>query len=162
MKTIKEGFLRKNLGLGKETLIKNWLEKYRIKNYTINDDWTIDIGGYIDLEHYTEKQLPDYIRFGTLVGFFVISKSPNLESLEGCPKEVCGDFYCYNCNNLESLKGCPNKVSGNFSCRRCSKLESLKGAPKEVGGYFDCRECGRRFTKQDVKKVSEVKRRIYI
>ena len=61
METLKEGFLRKNLGLGKEVLIKKWLDKYNIKNYTINDDLTIDVNGSVYLTEYREEYLPDYI-----------------------------------------------------------------------------------------------------
>ena len=54
MKTIKEGFLRKNLGLGKEALIKKWLDKHEITNYTINNDLTIDVDTTVDLSGYKE------------------------------------------------------------------------------------------------------------
>jgi hypothetical protein len=29
--------------------IKNWLDCYGIKNYTINDDLTVDVNGSVDL-----------------------------------------------------------------------------------------------------------------
>ena len=184
MKTIKESFLRKNLGLGKDELIRKWLDEYKITNYTINDDLTIDVDGDVELDCYKEEQLPEYIQFRKVTWAFRIYACYKLESLKGCPKEVggnfsccyCGkltslegapkkvdgDFDCNFCSKLTSLEGAPEKIGGYFDCRECSDLKSLKGAPKEVGGYFDCRECSRRFTKRDVKKVSEVKGRIYI
>ena len=36
-------------------------------------------------------------------------------------------------------------------------LKSLEDAPKKVGGDFNCYGCLLRFTKDDVKKVSDVK-----
>ena len=138
---IEEGFLRKNLSLGKEALIKKWLDEHRIINYTINDDLTIDVNGYVDLRHYKEKQLPDYIQFGKVTWHFYILNCPNLTSLKGCPKEVSGDFDCFLCPKLESLKGTPQKVGRNFNCCDCSSLTSLKGCPQEVRGGFDCSEC---------------------
>ena len=161
MKTIKEGFLRKNLGLGKDELIRKWLDEHKITNYTINNDLTIDVDGDIDLDCYKEEQLPDYIQFGKVTWAFRIFACYKLKSLKGCPKEVGGNFDCTFCSELASLEGAPEKIGGNFDCRECANLKLLKGAPKEVGGYFDCRECGKRFTKRDIKKVSEVKRGIY-
>lgn len=167
MKQLKDYILNennffKNLGVGQEALIKKWLDEHKIKKYTINDDWTIDVKGHVVLEGYTEKHLPEYIQFGKVVGFFTINESPNLETLKGCPKEVGIDFYCFNCKNLKSLKGCPEKVGGNFSCRKCSKLESLENCPKEVGRDFNCSNCGKQFTEDDVKKVCKVKKYIYV
>ena len=162
MKTIKEGFLRKNLGLGKDVLIRKWLDEHGVKNYTINNDLTIDVDGNVDLSFYEEEQLPDYIQFGNVKGVFYIRESDmislrgcpvrvgkdficdlcgKLTSLEGAPKEVDGGFYCRYCSNLTLLKGCPKEVQGNFSCRYCSNLTLLKGCPKEVGGDFDCSGC---------------------
>ena len=140
MKTIKEGFLRKNLGLGREALIKKWLDEHKIKNYVVNDDLTIDVNGYVGLSGYTDKELPDYIRFRKVTGIFDCCDCNNLTSLEGSPKEVW-DFYCSRCKNLKSLEGCPQKVHGSFDCSGCSKLESLKGCPKVVGRDFFCGGC---------------------
>jgi hypothetical protein len=68
---------------------------------------------------------------------FSISKI-KLTSLEGSPKEVRGNFSCYN-NQLTSLKGAPIHVGGDFSCSG-NQLTSLKGAPEKIGGMFLCDE----------------------
>ena len=143
MKTIKEGFLRKNLGLGCEELIKRWLDDHRIINYTINTDLTIDVDGDVDLSYSEEEQLPDYIQFGTVTKHFYINNCNELESLKGCPKEVGRNFYCDKCPKLKSLKGVPQKVGGGFSCNECDNLESLKDCPKEVGEGFYCYRCSK-------------------
>ena len=93
-------------------------------------------------------------------GDFHCSKCNSLESFEGAPKEVGGDFNCTGCNSLKSLEGAPEKVGGGFYCRSCNSLESLEGAPKEVGGNFHCYDCAGKFTKDDVKKISNVKKDI--
>ena len=184
METLKEGFLRKNLGLGKDELIKNWLGEHKIKNYTINDDWTIDVKGYVGLGWYKEEQLPDYIQFRKVSwdfycmfsnlsslkgcpeevgGKFDCQYCRNLESLEGAPQEVGGSFHCNNCVNLKSLKGCPKEVGEDFNCINCISLTSLNGAPEKVGRDFLCYDCGdglETFTENDVKKVCKVKRYI--
>ena len=115
-------------------------------------------------------------------GYFYCPGCQSLKSLEGAPKEVGKDFYCYSCKSLISLegapekvggnfncgfcdslitlKGVPKKVGGNFNCDFCDSLESLKDAPKNVGGYFNCCDCKVKFTKDDVEKVSNIKREI--
>ena len=89
--------------------------------------------------------------------YFYCTNCNSLKSLEGAPKEVGGDFICFNCKSLTSLEGAPKEVGGNFDCGYCDSLTSLEGAPKEVRGDFYCYHCKGEFTKEDVKKVSNVK-----
>ena len=70
---------------------------------------------------------------------------------------VDGYFDCSYCKSLKSLEGAPEKVRRNFYCDKCNSLTSLKGAPKEVGGDFNCYGCAGKFTRKDVKKVSNVR-----
>ena len=84
----------------------------------------------------------------------------SLTTLEGAPKNVGKNFHCRDCKSLTSLEGSPMEVGGYFSCSYCPSLKTLKGAPETVGGYFDCIECGKKFTEEDVKKVSDVKGKI--
>ena len=93
-------------------------------------------------------------------GNFYCSRCPDLTSLEGAPKKVGGDFHCYGCSSLKSLEGAPKVIDGNFDCSDCPSLNSLEGAPKEVGRDFYCHNCKVKFTKDDVKKVSNVKGKI--
>jgi hypothetical protein len=72
---------------------------------------------------------------------------------------VNGYFDCSN-NLLTSLKGCPKEVKGSFYCSR-NKLTSLEGCPKVVKGNFYCYGNPRKFTIEDVRKVCDVKGRIY-
>lgn len=91
---------------------------------------------------------------------FYCANCYSLTTLEGAPKNSVRDFYCNECENLKSLKGAPEKIKGNFNCSLCFDLNSLEGAPKEVGGFFKCNECGGDFTKEDVMKISNVKKSI--
>jgi hypothetical protein len=93
-------------------------------------------------------------------GIFNITACLSLKSLEGAPKEVGERFTCFGCDSLESLEGAPEKVDGDFYCGFNNSLTSLKGAPKEVGGDFRFLNCKVKFTKDDVKKVSNVKGKI--
>ena len=84
-------------------------EEYKIENWTLNADGSIDVVGDIKLWDRDLIELP--LKFGRVDGYFDFSHN-NLTTLEGCPREVGGYFNCmYN------------------------KLTTLEGAPR-VGGYF--------------------------
>ena len=134
--------------------VQNWLDSMRIKNYTINNDLTVDVKSDVKLTGSGLTNIP--VQFGIISGNFNCSIN-KLTTLEGCPKEVKGNFWCNNnnlttleggpkevkgsfdCtkNNLTSLQGCPKEVGGDFYCND-NKITSLEGCPKEVDGYFDC------------------------
>ena len=132
----------------KLVLMEVWIKDNKIENYKVNcdstfenpinfrknmygDGMTIDVDGYVNLEKFSEKELPWYIKFGKVSNSFDVSNSA-LTSLKGCPIE-CDIFYCKNCQNLKSLKGAPSK------CRE-----------------FHCEGCKGKFTEEDVRKVCEV------
>lgn len=94
------------------TEISNWLKKYNITQYIINNDNTVTVNGGVYL------------------------KSHNVDSIDVQFKISNGDFNCSG-NNLTSLIGCPEIVYGNFDCSE-NKLTSLKGSPNEVYGDFSC------------------------
>jgi hypothetical protein len=87
-------------------------KKYGIKNYTINDDLSIDVNDNVNLDFKDLGKLP--LKF----------------------RNVTGNFYCHY-NKLTSLEGAPLSVGGSFDCSH-NKLMSLEGAPKHVGAYFYC------------------------
>jgi hypothetical protein len=108
-------------------------EKYKIIDYTINDDLSIDVDGEVYLQEKDLKHLP--LKFNYVSGNFncFVNK---LKTLEGSPQTVDGNFSCYF-NKLKTLKGSPQTVGGGFYCFD-NKLESLEGSPKTVGGGFYC------------------------
>lgn len=87
-------------------------EKYKIENYTINEDGSIDVNGDVFLYGLGLTELP--INFN----------------------KVSGTFDCSN-NKLTTLKGCPKCVGGNFSCG-VNYLTDLKYSPKVIHGSFYC------------------------
>ena len=87
-------------------------EKYKITNYTINPDGSIDVLGDVYLCGKNLTELP--LRFN----------------------KVSGDFDC-GCNYLTTLKGGPRWVGGNFYCNR-NKLTSLEFSPDYIGSWFSC------------------------
>lgn len=88
-------------------------EKYKITDYIINPDKTIDVDGDV------------------ILSFSYLSKFP-LEF-----NKVSGNFLCNN-NLLTTLKGCPIWIGGNFRSS-FNDLTSLEFGPDYVGGNFDCR-----------------------
>ena len=107
-------------------------KKYKIKNYTINPDGSIDVYGHIYLQRIELTKLP--IKFNHVSGDFWCYRN-NLTTLEGCPKSV-GSFDC-SYNKLTTLEGCPKSVGSSFYCDN-NKLTTLEGCPKSVGRGFDC------------------------
>jgi hypothetical protein len=128
---LNEGIIRKFYDKAK---IKYLCKKYDIKNYTINEDGSIDVDGNVDLRRKGLKELP--IKFRKVSDDFYCFDN-RLTSLSGAPREVGGGFHCFD-NRLTSLSGAPREVGLHFSCSR-NQLLSLEGSPEKVGGDFFCR-----------------------
>ena len=119
--------------------IEQILKEYKIKNYTINNDGSVNVDGSVYLDYVNFKKLP--ISFEKVKEDFDCSGCPNLISLQGAPRIIKGYFSCYACSELNSLQGSPDKVGCDFYCSYCKKLRSLEGSPKEVGIDFSCSRC---------------------
>lgn len=143
----------------KKLLIKSWLKKYEITNYTINDDYTIDVYGDVSLSDCNLTEFPSYIQFGTVKGDFYCGFN-QLTLLRGCPKKVEGSFNC-TYNKLTTLEESPREIRGNFYCNN-NKLTSLEGAPELVTKNFYCSYNSTNFSEDDVRNVCEVVEFIYV
>ena len=84
-------------------------EKYKITNYTINPDGSIDVLGDVYLCGKNLTELP--LRFNKVTGCF-----------------DCGD------NKLTTLKGSPKWVGGYFNCSSNQLTNNL--CDTEIGAYF--------------------------
>ena len=122
------------------------------KDYTINDDYTVDLkchtiitakkieecpvvfnlcdGNFI--WHYTDlksmKNLPKQVNGNMSVAHNA------LITLEDCPTLVTDQFNCSG-NKLKNLKGCEKMMTKLFIAMGCD-LKSLEGSPREVSGDF--------------------------
>ena len=138
MKTLKESILNRSshgaegFKTQRKEMIEQWLKEYNVKNYTISNDYTIDINGYVNLVGKDLTEFPEYIQFGVVEGFFDCS-------------------YCH----LKSLRGVPRPAKGCFDCAD-NELTSLEGAPREVGGDFSWIHNPTSFTEKDVKSICNV------
>ncbi len=105
-----------------EKEIHDICDKYKIRNYTINPDGSIDVDGNVNLKYNELTKIP--IKFNKVSSWFKVSFNM-LESLENSPNEVGGHFYCSH-NNLKNLIGLPSKIFGPVRCIK-NPLESLEG-----------------------------------
>ena len=113
--------------------IEQICKKYRIKNYTINQDGSIDVDGNVWLYEKKLTELP--LKFNKVNNDFYCDYN-ELESLEGSPKEVNGHFYCRN-NKLISLKYAPKIIRGGFYCR-CNNIKTFEYFPSFIRDNFWC------------------------
>lgn len=120
--------------LKEKSLIIDWLEKYKIKNYElcehIDYGFVVNVDASVDLYSLHLDSLR--VKFNKVFGYFNIARN-NLLSLEGSPEEVSGRFDCSN-NQLSSLQYSPQKVGGVFDCSD-NKILSLQYGPVEVNSF---------------------------
>jgi hypothetical protein len=124
---------QKKLEADQRSQLESQLKEYGIKNYTINNDGSIDVDMSVDLSHRDLDEIP--FNFNHVNGHFDCGKN-KLTSLKGAPNTINGDFYCSE-NELTNLKGSPQKGVYVFRCSD-NKLNSLIGSPTEVEGHFMC------------------------
>ena len=103
--------------------IINWLDKYRITNYTINEDLSVDVKGNVWLNNKNFTEIP--VKFPIIRGNFECGYN-QLTSTEFFPKEVYGSFHCYN-NQFKNLDNFPKIVTGLIDIRNNPNLENIIG-----------------------------------
>ena len=111
-------------------------------------------------EDRLERMIKQYIRNGSK-GDLELSNM-NLTELPEILKDISvgGHFFCSG-NSLTTLENSPKTVGGSFFCGR-NQLISLKGAPKTVGDNFFCGLNPVKFTREQVRAVCDVKKRIFV
>lgn len=116
-----------------------------IRNYTINNDGTVDVNGNLNI-YLAKDRIKKDEQNSILINFNKINGDVDINlqwrkagragqgQLPFTFNEVTGNFHA-NHNMLETLIGCPKKVGGNFDVRS-NRLHTLEGSPETVGGYF--------------------------
>lgn len=110
-KVIKKSIKFEDLPKG-HAFIMELCRKYKIKDYTINDDNSIDVGSpkntnnCVNLHDYGFTKLP--LVFNNVYGDFSCGHN-QLKSLEGAPKYVDGTCDFSN-NQIEDLTHCPKNI----------------------------------------------------
>ena len=96
--------------------IEAWCEEMHLRNYNVNSKGEIDVDGNVTLDAKGIVELP--YKFGEVRGWFSLSANKDLISLKNCPDRIAM-FDIDSCPNLYSLEGCPKEVRGDFYCRKC-------------------------------------------
>ena len=119
--------------------IINWLEKHKVKSYTLVPDeqyiFIVNVTGAVYLSNKDLTNIP--VKFNEVNGDFYCNHN-QLTSLEFCPQKVDGNFSCSH-NQLTSLEFCPQAVTGIFYCSD-NQLTSLEFCPQTVGEKFYCHD----------------------
>ena len=116
--------------------IENWLDEYKVKNYTINEDLSVDVVGDVWLYSREFKEIP--VKFNIIKGGFTCGNN-QLTSTEFFPKEVSGFFICYN-NKFKNLDNFPKLAEGWIDIRKNPNLENIVGLWNcdYKGQLFEC------------------------
>ena len=116
-----------------------------LPDYKTNSDGTVDLMHFVSFEPRTTShgqtgkltKIPDGIKFNRTKSFSIADNA--LETLEGCPSFVDGDFNCQN-NKLKSFEGVPSviKRDGLFGGNLFESLHNIHEHIKRVDGslYF--------------------------
>jgi hypothetical protein len=115
------------------TIIKS-CKLYKIYDYSINEDGSIDVANDVDLGGHELTHIP--INFNWVDGHFWVDQN-KLTDLSGCPKYVGGDFRCSE-NKLTSLSGCPSEIKGDLIFTS-NQITSFEGGPKTINGKIACK-----------------------
>lgn len=110
------------------------------RNYTINDDLSVDVKGSVNLydglcSSGIDAELNEFatimVKFGKVTGDFNCS-SMRLTSLKNAPHTVMKSFYCAD-NMLKSLKHFPRYVGKDIDIGD-NLLSRFTGLPKDIHG----------------------------
>lgn len=82
--------LRKKFKMNEKNAIVDWLDQQRIKNYSINEDLTINVQGNVNTSKRKLTHIP--VQFHHVTGYFDCSEN-KLISLKGSPLYIDDDLY---------------------------------------------------------------------
>ena len=102
---------------------------YKISEYSIVEDGSINVYQDVSLGHLLLKELP--IKFNYIEGNF-FCRHNQLTTLKGGPVKVNGVFDC-SFNYLTSLEYCPMEISGYMECGN-NYIDNIEYFPSIVGG----------------------------
>lgn len=120
--------------------IRNFISKQKHPDeFSITKDGKVNsnVSVIITQEDLVNNKLP--FEFGYVAGGFRITDT-QIESLEGAPKIVGGDFEIWDCPKLKSLEFSPNKVGVNYVLFKVG-VEDMTGCSQEIGGSLKAGSC---------------------
>lgn len=108
-----------------ENEIHKLCKYYKIKNYTINKDLSIDVEGKVILKEKKLEYLP--LNFNFINGDFIINDN-NLKSLKGSPNKINGTFRISNNNTEIDSFEYTKVIDEDLLCTNCG-IRTLKNFP---------------------------------
>jgi len=126
-----EGDPVKDMGIGTEKLVVEWMDKNRVPRYQykLTRKKLIVGNDTIDLSKNNIVEFPEYIKFIFVHGGFHCNNN-SLKSLKGCPEKTGGSFFASH-NNLKDLIGGPTDVQGSYGVSN-NQLITLEGIAQEI------------------------------
>lgn len=119
-------------------------KKLGLTNFEVSDDGTVNVYDNVYIQGDDRKsQIKDgklKIKFGVVTGSFRLG-NVKIESLEGCPHTVHGNFALNDTQGIKNLIGMPQDLRGDLSLYRLNDLTSLEGAPDKIGRQFYLASC---------------------
>ncbi len=103
-------------------LIELFCEEFNIKNYYINENYSINVYQNVVLDNFIGDELP--IKFNKVIGYFSCNKS-NIKSFKNFPNFIEENIYLQG-NIIENFHGFPKKVKGRIFLWG-STIKSLDG-----------------------------------
>lgn len=129
-------------------LIKEICIRYKIKNYTINKDGSIDVTDNVNLSFMGLSELP--LKFNIVLGSFDCSDN-ELTSLKNCPIEVGEYFKCHH-NQLTDLEYFPIVEDYTRSFVGMNPLKSISGYNGNID-LLSCENKDRLMRKQKLNNI---------
>ena len=109
--------------------IEEICKEFKIKNWTLNPDGTVDVEGDVNICDKNLYKIP--LKFGIVKGNFSC-RNNKLTSLEGCPNRIIGNFNCGVNKQLKNLEGCPSYIDGDFFCVDNDNIYNFDGFPRHA------------------------------
>lgn len=132
--------------------IREWCDHYKIPQ----DKWKLEDGKinvwgdvYPNSVRLTDKL---QLQFGRVTGNFKLNDS-GYYSFVGSPDWVGGSYNASGMSNIISLEGCPKEVMGNFDVGVTS-IKNLEHSPDIVHGWYSAAYCD---LLESIRGVGEVK-----
>jgi len=122
--------------------------------YEIHEDGSVSVNDTVNISYKQFKKLT--VKFRKITGTFSLESCPNLQTLEGCPDEVGGDFNCYQNDSLTSMKYMPKIIKGDFSGFSNPNLTSLEDFSNARSLNINLANCER------LTSIKEIKRAKYL
>lgn len=109
--------------------ILNWLNFYKISNYIIHPDMSVDVNDNVDISNKNLDFIP--VNFNRIEGFFNCSHN-NFSDLSSGPKIVIKTLAC-RFNKIKSLSNCHVQVGWAMDCEH-NELTSLDAKGITING----------------------------